>query len=390
MIKRLSTLGLVSCFFILLFPTHTEGQTPVVPSTVNGYVDDLTTTFGTMISVPQGDISNFISGMLTDYSDKMDYPVPSYHSDNGNSITLEWAGVPGINFYNLGYINLTTGASGVTNFPVSTFGEYTLTGMPDGLYLFAAQSEDSPEVSATNIIIVDKEVHRVVLDDKIDCDCPVYLNSQILDSGQGATWPSIPFGIPFQLRIQDGFGGIGTAPLGKIQGLRTDSDEPIILNIECYSPDFEIEEENFVLYMYLDGEELGAFTLAPDYYFADDDLKIIYGECSDSEPRVLANGLGVEHKSQNLRAQKGNENLSITPSPNPFTDQLNLQLPEDFTATKIEIVNSIGAKVRTMQFSERKISVQQIKIDGTSLPPGQYFVVVYGSDEVRHIPVIKM
>ena len=83
------------------------------------------------------------------------------------------------------------------------------------------------------------------------------------------------------------------------------------------------------------------------------------------------------------------QSVTLSCYPNPFTDELRLQLSQEFMRSrKIEIVNLFGQHIKT--FSLDKITDRILSLDVHDLPPGQYILHIQNGKKTGSCKVVKL
>ena len=83
------------------------------------------------------------------------------------------------------------------------------------------------------------------------------------------------------------------------------------------------------------------------------------------------------------------ESVLVNLYPNPVMDVLHIDLDTELFQIELQIVNTMGAQIRT-QTIDQNIVGSQIQIQVSDLPKGMYMLRVNSNNNSRSIPWIKM
>ena len=161
---------LVICTFSL--NTSFAQPTPLVtPTNYPQVAQEIYDMFGSIIQVNPLQIASFFTPAMQNINLLIPEPGADILSYNGNDITFTWPDIPVANRYRVSHLNLRTGSFGSQLFTPQGNNEYTLSSIPDDLYLFAFQSQSGSEFSPSFIIIADKDVAIAFDPSGLDCEC---------------------------------------------------------------------------------------------------------------------------------------------------------------------------------------------------------------------------
>lgn len=373
-------LPLLTIFFL----NQTNAQRPVTSSTISDVLTEIESDYAGLINIPTSQINTHLSTMLASSGSTMP-PFPSLTDITGSDVKLSWAASLTFSEYRVGHLNLDTGADIIHYYSPSQIASYTIPNVPTGLNLFSVQAKNilTAQWEGVYIIILDKAVHKVILTDDIGCDCPGYLNETDLANYSGGPWPSVPIDKPFRLRIHNSSTGEDE---GIIQGLREywgGNSWYMKFNLECNQPEpsFFIEEEFYVLRFFKGNNHVGNFVFSPFFwqtpFGASQNYKIYYSECRPS--RSFESSISNQFEEGTIP--------SNAVYPNPFSDELNINLPDiKSEINTVELYSSTGALVQRETYQN---AGHKIVMNTSNIPSGAYFCVIKTATDIKRLQLVK-
>lgn len=171
--KNLQWCAIVSLLFMSTL-LSAQGNYVATPANYISVAQDISHHYPVPISIPTGDIADFILDGVTVYDpcNGCDTPELEVLVSNEQEIVLDWEAVPDTDEYQLRFLNLNTGNISYLNTHQTNA---TISGKPNGFYaisLVAFVKENGDlKSSFANIIILEKPVLMPTAYDGTECDC---------------------------------------------------------------------------------------------------------------------------------------------------------------------------------------------------------------------------
>lgn len=370
----------------IFFQINTNAQRAITPANVTGAFATIEIDYGDLISIPTSDLTSYLQAMMSSTSTAVLPPIPTVDEIIGSTIVLSWPNSLSNSEYRVGHMDLTTGAEVMYSFLPAANNSYNIPNVSTGIHLLAVQAKTTltGEWEGVYVIIIDKTFHKVVLTDDIGCDCSGYLDEIDLENYSGGPWPSIPIGEPFQLRIHNSLLGEDEGIIHGLRDYNGGNSWTLNFNIKCDHPEpaFYIEEEFDVLRFHKGDDFIGAFNFAPEFwkthFGTNQYYKIFYSQCRRdklSEGRINAN------QQENWTA------LSEAAYPNPFTNELNIILPDlESEINSVELYSVSGILVKKAEYQK---AGHKIVMNTSNLPSGSYFCIIKTATDIKRLQLVK-
>lgn len=358
------------CIFLLFLPLGKLVAQPVSPvdqTNLSQFMDELQLYYGNQIQIAPGQIEAFVQSFLPlsgatnclPPEAVIDYMTPT-------SIGFDWAAIPSAIQYKAGFLSLFNGNNGVG---LTNGLHYDFLGLPDGLYLFAFQTECANGMSKVNIIIIDKVVH-LELDDRLPCDCKTETEEALEPDG---TIDLLSY-YALDITLKDNEVETHRIHLKRQESEEVSSSVGFDINPWCGRQGISVGG-NIFYPLDSDGETTESqfhFAFDNGFYYLDQSegfpFSIYLSICKD-KPRV-------NHSAQ-LRT--AHSNAAIQAFPNPVNDRLNLQIPTDLNVHTIALISPAGHLLKQVKL-DNEATAGMLSLNTASIPSGLFFIKIIGLD----------
>ncbi|MEL6865675.1 MAG: T9SS type A sorting domain-containing protein [Bacteroidota bacterium] len=332
----------------------------------------------------QRNACNYIDDIFTSVSDYCEMPEGFSARIAGNSARLSWKEVAPAIYYQIGYTEIITGSSHITETDAS---QYTFINLPEGIYLFSVQAVcgeggTSPPAFLVKIIIGDIAVISPAPIN--DCECPeqtTIFAGNLNGNDLLLSWQRPCKNNKYYLSIhaQNTVTGDNIivnlspeiSPSGVALNLCSHNEPPLSIS----GTQVVVNDPTDPILTIAFSHSLGILLANqhPDY-----DFYVSLQKCCSEESDD-----GGSHRNSNLLSSTNKPDATtLISQPNPFSQQLELifTLPQS-SAVSIRLFDSSGRAMKTLLNKQQTAGSHSLTVNTGDLPAGLYFLELQNAEQ---------